>query len=122
MRSSALPRCRATVKKKVADPFGARRCVLRAEQIPTQFGQAQTQFGMAVDQDGLPEVEDCQPQTDSYSNPTQVVKRSRAFRRPYPAEALTPRNTPNRIAISGACRQAGSLRYERETWHLTPDT
>ena len=35
-----------------------------------------------------------------YSNPTQVMKRSRAFRRPYPAEALTPRNTPNRIAIS----------------------
>ena len=36
----------------------------------------------------------------TYSNPTQVVKRSRAFRRPYPAKASTPRNNPNRIAIA----------------------
>ena len=35
-----------------------------------------------------------------YSNPTQVMKRSRAFRRPYPAKASTPRNNPNRIAIA----------------------
>ena len=34
-----------------------------------------------------------------YSNPTQVVERSRAFRRPYPAKASTPRNNPNRLAI-----------------------
>ncbi len=34
-----------------------------------------------------------------YSNPIRVVKRSRAFRRPYPAKALTPHNNPKRIAI-----------------------
>ena len=34
-----------------------------------------------------------------YNNPTQVVKRSRAFRRSYQAKASTPRNNPNRIAI-----------------------
>ena len=38
--------------------------------------------------------------TLSYSNPTQVMKRSRAFRRPYPAKASTPRNNSNRIAIT----------------------
>ena len=35
-----------------------------------------------------------------YSNPKLVMKRSRAFRRPYPAKALTPHNNPKRIAIS----------------------
>ncbi len=34
-----------------------------------------------------------------YSNPKLVMKRSRAFRRPYPAKALTPHNNPKRIAI-----------------------
>ncbi len=36
-----------------------------------------------------------------YSNPKLVMKRSRAFRRPYPAKALTPHNNPKRIAICG---------------------
>ncbi len=36
-----------------------------------------------------------------YSNPKLVMKRSRAFRRPYPAKALTPHNNPKRIAIPG---------------------
>ena len=35
-----------------------------------------------------------------YSNPTQGVERSRAFRRPYPAKASTPRNNPDRTAIA----------------------
>ena len=41
---------------KVADPFGTSRRMLRAEQLPTQCGQAQAQLRMAVDQDGLHEV------------------------------------------------------------------
>ena len=46
-----------------------------------------------------------------YSNPTQVVKRSRAFRRPYPAKASTPRNNSNRIAIKQArLAREGGLR------------
>ena len=43
------------------------------------------------------ELKDVLPKT--YSNPTQVVERSRAFRRPYPAKASTPRDNLNRIAI-----------------------
>jgi len=51
--------------KKVADPFGACGCVLRAEQIATQLGQAQTQLGMAVDQDSLHQIECGQHQANS---------------------------------------------------------
>ena len=36
---------------------------------------------------------------DTCNNPKLVMKRSRAFRRPYPAKALTPHNNPKRIAI-----------------------
>ena len=43
----------------------------------------------------------------TYSNPTQVVERSRAFRRPYPAKASTPRNNSNRIAIQPADAAGG---------------
>jgi len=45
-----------------------------------------------------------------YSNPKLVMKRSRAFRRPYPAKALTPRNNPKRMAI---CPPGPELRVYR---------
>ena len=44
------------------------------------------------------------PAAVAYSNPKLVMKRSRAFRRPYPAKALTPRNNPKRIAIGQRLR------------------
>ena len=47
----------------------------------------------------------------TYSNPTQVVERSRAFRRPYPAKASTPRNNSNRIAI---CQVQNPLRQNAD--------
>ena len=60
-----------------------------------------------------------------YSNPTQVMKRSRAFRRPYPAEALTPRNNSNRIAISHAptCHESairGHLAFREARYATAP--
>ena len=49
-------------------------------------------------------------QAKHYSNPKLVMKRSRAFRRPYPAKALTPHNNPKRIAISSPeAAAAGTL-------------
>ena len=48
------------------------------------------------------------------------MKRSRAFRRPYPAKASTPRNNPNRIAISSpstkfSCRSVGFDKLSQRT-------
>ena len=52
------------------------------------------------------------------------MKRSRAFRRPYPAKASTPRNNSNRIAIASFEGEAASLLehaadpYERGAYPL----
>ena len=47
------------------------------------------------------------------------MKRSRAFRRPYPAEALTPRNTPNRIALGGLLYAMGDYAAARPLYERT---